>query len=46
MDIKRGVYHAVVMSTLLYGSETWMVKSPSMKCLEEPVYLGVSRATQ
>ena len=34
VDVKRGVYHAVVMSTLLYGSETWVVKSPSMKCLD------------
>jgi len=34
VDSKRGVCHAVVMSTLLYGSETWVVKSPSMKRLE------------
>ena len=31
VDIKRGVYHALVMSTLLYGSETW---STRMKHLE------------
>ena len=52
MDVKRGVYHDVVMSTLLYGSETWVVKSPSMKRLEGfhnwciRVSLGVSSATQ
>ena len=32
--IKRGVYLAVVLSTLLYGSETWVVKSPSIPRLE------------
>jgi len=52
VDLKRGVYHAVVMSTLLYGSETWVVKSPNIKCLEGfhnrciGISLGVSRATQ
>ena len=52
VDVKRGVYHAVVMSTLLYGSEAWMVKSPSMKHLEGfhnrciRINLGVSRATE
>ena len=32
----RGVYCAVMMSTLLYGSETWGVKSPiaSIRLLE------------
>ena len=32
--IKRGVYCAVVLSTLLYGSETWVVKSPSIPRLK------------
>ena len=32
--IKRGVYRAVVLSSLLYGSETWVVKSPSIRRLE------------
>ena len=34
--IKRSVYQAMVMSiaTLLYGSETWTMKSPSMGWLE------------
>ena len=34
VQIKRGVYHAVVMSTLLYGSEIWAVKSASLRQLE------------
>ena len=50
--VKRGVYCAVVMSTLLYGSETWVVKSPSMRRLEGfhnrciRAILGVSRTRQ
>jgi len=52
VDVKRGVYNTVVMSTLLYGSETWVVKSPSMKRLEGfynrciRISLVVSRARQ
>jgi len=52
VEIKRGVYQAVVMSTLLYGSETWVVKSPGLKRLEGfhnrcvRITLGVSRAKQ
>ena len=34
VQIRKGVYHAVVLSTLLYGSETWVVKSPSVRQLE------------
>ena len=34
VQIKRGMYCAVVLSTLLYGSETWAVKSPSIRRLE------------
>jgi len=34
VEIKRGVYYAVMMLTLLYGSETWVVKSSGMKRLE------------
>ena len=34
VQIKRGAYCAVVMSTLLYGSETWGVKGPSIRQLE------------
>ena len=47
-----GVYCAVVLSTLLYGSETWVVKSPSIPRLEVFhnhciwVILGVSRNRQ
>ena len=50
--IKRGVYRAVVLSSLLYGSETWVVKSPSIRRLEVfhnhciRVILGVSRNRQ
>ena len=50
--IKREVYRAVVLSTLLYGSETWVVKSPSIRRLEAfhnhciRVILGVSRNRQ
>ena len=50
--IKRGVYCAVVLSSLLYGSETWVVKSPSIRRLEVfhnhciRVVLGVSRNRQ
>ena len=46
------VYHAVVLSSLLYGSETWVVKSPSIRHLEVfhdhciRVILGVSRNRQ
>ena len=47
--IKRGVYHAV-MSDLLYGSETWVVKSPSVIWLEYfqciRMILGVSSTKQ
>ena len=52
VQIKRGVYHAVVMSTLLYGSESWAVKSPSVRRLEGfhnhciRVILSVSRIRQ
>ena len=49
MDIKKGVYHAVVMLALLYGSETWVVKSPNMKWLEgyhNWCIVGVSGARQ
>ena len=28
VHIRRGVYHTMVLSALLYGSETWVVKSP------------------
>jgi len=34
VQIKWVVYCAVVLSTLLYGSETWAVKSAIMRCLE------------
>ena len=34
VQIKRGIYCAAVMSTLLYGLETWVVKGPSMRRLE------------
>jgi len=52
VQIKRGVYRAVVMSTLLYGSETWAVKSPSIRRLEGfhnrcvRVIMGVSKTRQ
>ena len=52
VQIKRGVYYAVVMSMLLYGSETWVVKGPSMRRLEGfhncciRISLGVSRTKQ
>ena len=52
VQIKRGVYCAVVLSTLLYGSETWVVKGPSMRRLEGfhnrciRISLGVSRTRQ
>ena len=52
VQIKKGVYRAVVMFTLLYGSETWVVKSPSIRHLEgfhnccTQVSLGVSRTRQ
>ena len=29
--IKRCVYTAIVVSTLLYGAETWAVKAPQMR---------------
>ena len=34
VDTKRSVYKAVVMPILLYGSETWVVKSNSLNHLE------------
>ena len=34
VQIKRGVYQAVAMSTLFNGSETWVVKSLSIRQLE------------
>ena len=34
VQIKRGIYCAVVMYTLLCGSETWVVKSPSIRRVE------------
>ena len=51
-DIKREVYRAVVLSTLLYGAETWTVKAESVRrlsgfhnrCIRS--MLGVSRMKQ
>ena len=52
MAIKRGVYHAVVLPTLLYGAEAWRVKADSVRrmrgfhnrCIRS--MLGVSRLQQ
>ena len=46
VQIKRGVYGAVVMSTLLHGSERWAVKSPRLEgshnyCIQ--VIIGLSK---
>ena len=34
VDTKRSLYKAVVMPIILYGSETWMVKSHNLRHLE------------
>ena len=52
MAIKREVYRAVVLSTLLYGAETWTVKAESVRrlrgfhnrCIRS--MLGVSKLQQ
>ena len=33
IDTKRSVYAAVVISILLYGAETWTLKSPDVRIL-------------
>ena len=34
VNVKCAVYKAVVLATLLYGSERWAVKASQLHCLE------------
>ena len=37
-DIKREVYRAVVLSTLLYGAETWTVKAENVRRIPQSLH--------